>query len=103
MISIIFHWNEIDFRKAILITGLEEAEFYEPDAEIDIKCFVVVTIRNSYLEQIFCDDCHTFGMSKPLNEENVKIITGKAIEYFRSINFSELARRYIYSKKMISI
>lgn len=91
--SIIFHWNNIEFRKALLITGMEEAEFYEPEAPIDIKCFVVIAVRNSYLEQIFSDDCTKIGMDKPVDEEKVLLVTKGAIEYFKNVDFSDLAKK----------
>lgn len=91
--SIIFHWNNIEFRNAVLITGMEEAKFYEPEAPVDIKCFVVVAIRNSYIEQIFSDDCVKIGMDKPVAEEKILIVTKSAIEYFRNVNFSHLTKK----------
>lgn len=91
--SIIFHWNDIEFRKAVLITGMEEAKFYEPEAEIDIKCFVVVAIRNSYLEQIFSDDCVKIGMDKPVDEEKILLVTKEAIEYFKNMDLGNLTRK----------
>lgn len=92
MYSLIFHWNDIEFRNAILITSMEEAKFYEPDADIDIKCFVVVTIRNSLLEDIFCDDCCKIGLEKPIDEKEIKTITKEAIEYFKDVNFSNISK-----------
>lgn len=91
--SIIFNWNNIEFRNAVLITGIEEAKFYKPEAPIDIKCFVVVAIRNSYLEQIFSDDCVQIGMDKPVDEEKVLLVTGEAIEYFKNVDFASLAKK----------
>lgn len=91
--SIIFHWNNIEFRNAVLITGMEEAKFYEPEAPIDIKCFVVVAIRNSYLEQIFSDDCVKIGMDKPVDEEKILLVTRGAIEYFKNVNLGDLAQK----------
>lgn len=90
--SLIFHWNDIEFRKAVLITGMDEGKFYEPEAEIDIKCFVVVAIRNSYIEQIFSDECQLMGLDEPIDEMLVKTVTQEAIEYFRNIDFNELAK-----------
>lgn len=89
--SLIFHWNDIDFRKAILITGIEEAKFYEPDADLDIKSFVVVAIRNSYIEKIFSIDCKSIELDEPIDEKEIKIVTKEAIQYFRNINFEELS------------
>lgn len=91
--SIIFHWNNIEFRNAVLITGMEEAKFYEPEAPIEIKCFVVVAIRNSYLEQIFSDDCVKIGMDEPVNQEKILLVTKGAIEYFKNMDLGDLAKK----------
>lgn len=92
MNSLILHWGDVEFRKAILIVGMEEAEFYVPEADIDVKCFVVVTIRNSYIEQIFCDSCQIMELDKPINEALVKTITQEAIEYFKNVDFYQLSK-----------
>lgn len=91
MYSLIFHWKDVEFRKGILITAMEEATFYEPDADIDIKSFVVVTIRNSWIEEIFSVGCSAEGLDKPINENEIKNITSEAIQYFRAINFQKMS------------
>jgi len=53
MYSLIRHWNDVEFKKAMLIIGEEEAKFYEPDVNLETKEFAVITIRNSYLERAF--------------------------------------------------
>lgn len=91
--SIIKHWNNIEYRNAILMVGLEEGKFYEPEeANLDIKSFVVVAIRNSYLECIFSVDHNLMGLDKELDDSLVKIVTKEAIEYFKDIDFSKLAK-----------
>lgn len=89
--SLLYHWNDEEFRKAILVIGMEEGFFYEPESDIDIKNFVVVAIRNSYLEDIFSDECQSMGLDKPIDESQVKVITKEAIEYFKDINFIEIS------------
>ena len=91
MYSLIWHWNNLNFRKAILIIGMEEAKFYTPEADDDIKCFVVVTIRNTYLEYMFSDFSYRVGMDKPVDEKLVKVITGEAIDYFKNVNFEKIS------------
>lgn len=91
--SLIWHWNDTKFRKAILVVGMEEGFFYEPEADIDVKNFVVVTIRNSYIENIFSDECQTMGLEKPINENLIKVITKEAIEYFKDIDFKEISKQ----------
>ena len=56
MYDALYHWNDVKFRNALLILGLEGGKFYMPEADLDIKCFVVVTIRNSLLETVFSDE-----------------------------------------------
>lgn len=102
MYSILYHWNDQDFRKSILVVGMEQGIYYEQEAEIDIKNFVVVAIRNSYIEDIFCDECKTMGLDKPIDEKYVKIITGEAIEYFKNINFSEVSKM-INNNKIVDV
>ena len=46
MTSLLRHWDDRVFKNTVLLLGLEEGSFYEPRAKIDIRCFVVVAIRN---------------------------------------------------------
>ena len=80
MMSCIHHWNDVPFRKALLIIGEEEGAFYYPRASADIRNFVVVTIRNSALETVHADSYQP--SEKRLKPENIKAITSAAIEYF---------------------
>ena len=45
MTSALYHWEEM--RKVFYTLTAEEALFYQPDAPIDVKVFVVLTVRNS--------------------------------------------------------
>lgn len=90
--AVLHHWNDISFRKALLIIGMEEGKFYEPEADLDIKSFVVVAIRNSLLEIILSDESKIMELDKPLLEKSVKVITSGAIEYFKNIDFKELGK-----------
>ncbi|WP_020072496.1 hypothetical protein [Faecalispora sporosphaeroides] len=90
--SCIQHWSDISFRKALLLLGYEEGLFYEPAGKLDIKCFVVATIRNSPLETAQSDNFGQAGLSSSLSDGQVKEITGKAISYFNALNFEELSK-----------
>lgn len=90
--SCIQHWSDTPFRKALLLLGYEEGLFYEPAGKLDIKCFVVTTIRNSPLETAQSNDFKQAGLSSSLSDGQVKAITGKAISYFNTLNFEELAK-----------
>lgn len=50
--SLLSRWTDIVFRRVLLTTGLEEATFYEPNEDLELKCFVVVVIRNSLFENL---------------------------------------------------
>lgn len=90
--SIIYHWNDIDFRNAILIIGSEEGNFYEPHDEL-IGCMVVVAIRNSLIEGIASHDYKKYGIDKILEDSDIKDITSTAIKYFSDVDLSSYAKK----------
>lgn len=105
--SLLRHWDDRAFRDTILLLGLEEGSFYEPVSKIDIRCFVVVTIRNSPIETLQSDAHAEAGLPSHLPDSAVKEITSEAIHYFSKLNFSELckqskrcSRRDIYQEIM---
>ncbi|GAA0387409.1 hypothetical protein [Paenibacillus motobuensis] len=94
LLSIISQWNDEEFRNTILFTGLEEACFYDSEASLDIKCLVVVAIRNSLLEDMKSTirAAKKLGLSKPIIDDNtIKIITHEAIQYFNKHDFKCLS------------
>ena len=97
MLSLLECWNDIEFRNTILAVGLEEGEFYKPNAKIEVKCFVVVTIRNSLLETLASDDYKSLSATRAVSDEEIKLITSSAIEYFSTTNFKELAKSLDFS------
>lgn len=90
--SIIYNWDDMYFRKALLVIGEEEAKFYEPDAEQDIKSLVVIAIRNSLIENVFSDDGKNFWVMEEIPEANVKLITSEAIIYFRELDLNKICK-----------
>ena len=51
--SLLSHWDDLQFRRAILLVGTEEASFWEPrPASLEIRSLVVVAIRNSLVEDL---------------------------------------------------
>jgi hypothetical protein len=79
MYSLISHWNDEAFRKGILITGLEEAVFYDPPIGTDdARAFVVLTIRNSLIEDFIIDIGY------------IKKVTTEAIKFFSRVDFRRL-------------
>jgi len=91
--SLLRHWNEISFRKGILAVGHEEGCFYEPAAKLEVKCFVVVTIRNSLFETLQSDQYQTTGLKHPLCDKEIKAFTKNAILYFNKLDFEALSRQ----------
>ncbi len=83
--SILYHWNDIEFRNAILIIGSEEGSFYEPYNEL-VACMVVVAIRNSLIEGIASLDYLKYGVKKILDDSQIRMITSEAIDYFSKID-----------------
>lgn len=105
--SCLSHWNDIKFRRALLTTGLEEANFYEPRENTELRCFVVVAIRNSQFENLVSnrEAAMKLGLkSSPIPEKDVKIFTQKAITHFKNIDFeSECDNLIMDDKKDIYI
>ncbi len=96
--SLLKHWNDSKFRETILLLGLEEGKFYKPkNASLKIKCFVVVTIRNSLLETIASVDYKQAGLKCPILDEEIIDITMNAISYFNALNLRKIAEKLDYS------
>jgi len=93
MLSCISHWNDIQFRKTLLLIGKEEGSFYQPKEDEDIRSFVVVTVRNSDIESIHADSYQPTGKSRRLLPGDIKAITTAAIEYFKAVDFLTLAEQ----------
>lgn len=90
MLAIIKHWNDKVLRNLILFFAYEEASFYIPDAHIDIKAFVVASIRNSLLETAGSKFYSTYGFNKRLDDEkDFPVITKRAITFFKEFNFEK--------------
>lgn len=90
ILSLLSHWNDIEYRKTLLLTGLEEAYFYKPVENLELRCFVVVAIRNSLFENLVSDKgaAKQLGLRKsPIPESEVKSLTEKAMIYFKNVNF----------------
>ena len=99
MTSLLRHWNDREFRNTVLLLGMEEGSFYEPPAKIEVRCFVVVAIRNSPIETIQSDTYPEAGLSQILNSKDVKEITSEAIRYFSKQDFAELCSQAKLSTK----
>ena len=92
ILAVLKHWNNKELRNTILLFGKEEALFYEPDANIDIKSFVVVAIRNSLIETTGSEYYKEYGFNIRLNDETqFPLITKKAITFFKSFDFNKAA------------
>ena len=92
MLSALSHWNDVVFRKALLLTTLEEGLFYEPSGRTDIKCFVVLTLRNSPFESLQSDSFTNSGLSSMLTNHQIRLVTSSAITYFNELDFTALCR-----------
>lgn len=92
IVSCVYHWDDVRFRRALLVIGSEESHAYRPHASDDIRNFVVVTIRNSDFERIASDNCASAGLAQTLNSADIKSVTSAAIAYFSKQSFPAMAR-----------
>lgn len=90
MYSLLSVWGNEKKREGILLLAREEANYYIPKANDDVRAFVVTTIRNSMLEIAASNSCMQFNMSEPLSNEEIQRITQEAIRFFDCISFEIL-------------
>ena len=90
MYSILELWNDKETRNGILLFSMELSKFYEPEANIYHKAFVVSAIRNSLLETAGSDFYKQAGFERQLKDEEIKQITSSAIRYFKKFPFEEV-------------
>ena len=90
MCSLLSRWEQDEIRDTILFVTDEEALFYKPEAEDNVRRFVVATIRNSMLEVAASVNCDEFRMQNPLSDEKIKDITSNAVCYFKQCEIDVL-------------
>jgi hypothetical protein len=94
--SVLSRWHDLRTRTTLLLLGREEGAFYEPrSASLEVRAFVVVTVRNSLLEDLgipgaslIPDD--VLEEEKPMQESDVRKITEAAISYWQTIDVHRL-------------
>lgn len=94
ILSLIKIWDQAELRKTVLITGLEEALFYEPPVKVENRSFVVVAIRNSLIEDLASYDTGSLGMTRRISDDDIKEITRHAVTYFAKVDFGKLADEF---------
>ena len=90
MTSLLRHWDDRAFRNTLLLLGMEEGSFYEPPVKLEVRCFVVVTIRNSPIETLQSTAYAEAGLRQALTNKEVKEITCEAIRYSEIARFTKL-------------
>jgi hypothetical protein len=94
--SVLSSWHDLRKRNTLLLLGREEGAFYEPrSASLEIRAFVVVTIRNSLLEDLGIPGASLIPADvpeseKPMQEADVQPITEAAIKYWQAIDVQSL-------------
>lgn len=90
MLSYLSHWNDDTFRGGLALVGTEEGIFYKP--QTPINPFVVVTVRNSMIENLHSLDHPKYGVTTRLFDESMPYITQNAIGFFRDVDMPALAK-----------
>jgi hypothetical protein len=94
--SVLSRWHDMPTRKTLLLLGREEGAFYEPrSASLEVRAFVVVTVRNSLLEDLGIPGASLIPADvptseKPMQEADVRPITEAAIRYWQTIDVQGL-------------
>lgn len=79
-----------DLYEILRFTVMEEAQFYRPKADLEIRVLTVAAIRNSKLEIAASVSCSEFKMPELLSDEYIKSITKEAIGYFGQFTMEEI-------------
>lgn len=80
LISLASHWSDPRFRKIALLLGSEEAGFWEPlDASLEVRCLVLLGIRNSLVEDLHFDP---HDQSVAISDPEMRDLTQEAINFF---------------------
>jgi len=98
--SMLCRWNVTAFRQTMLVIGEEEGSFYHPEANLDIRSLVVLTVRNSALEVLVSSRKATNYPNLPagiIPDEHIRLFTGDAIDYWSRIDLRKLARKLVPS------
>lgn len=90
MSSALKHWKDVPFRNALMLLVSEEAPFYQPDAPLEVKSFVVLTLRNSPFESLQSKDFQKTGLRKKLTDSQVIKVTSAAVRYFKDADLSAI-------------
>src|SRR5689334_21674712 len=78
--SVLSRWHDKQTRNTFLLLGREEGAFYEPrSAPLEVRAFVVVTVRNSLLEDLGIPGASLVPIDvpeeeKPMQEADVRPI-----------------------------
>ena len=93
IMSLLRHWNDLAFRKTVLLLGMEEGSFYQPPAKTEVRAFVVAAIRNSPIETLQSAGFAAAGLSAELTDADVKAMTSDAVTYFAKQDFVQLCNQ----------
>ncbi|MFA9560419.1 hypothetical protein ACERII_24260 [Evansella sp. AB-rgal1] len=80
LVDAISLWNEQEVRDTLFLPVTEEAMYYKPYAPIEIRCLVVLCIRNSLLET------YASYPQDVIEDKHIPLFTGEAIQYFRNMD-----------------
>lgn len=92
--AIIKQWPNLNVRRTLLVTGYEEAMFYEPPGELDTRALVVVAIRNSKIEDLASTKqaAQNLGASGPMiSDDNIRELTQEAIKFFKQFDMQSIS------------
>lgn len=93
--SLLYNWSNIEIRRTLLVTCIEEAYFYEPPRHIEVRCLVLLAIRNSLLEDLASTNeaAKLLGLRKTvIPEQDIRKFTSDAINYFSNIDIIEISK-----------
>jgi hypothetical protein len=92
--SILRCWSDRAFRQTILVTGVEEATFYQPaSAPLETRALVVLAVRNSLVGDLNAQQPAIPGFQHAIPDSEMPAVTGEAVHYFGRVDLNATSQR----------
>ncbi len=91
MCSVAYQYAKGEYYPVIAAFTMEEAKFYRPKVDRDLRVLVVAGVRDSMLEIACSVSCGSFKMPEPLSDEQIREITRSALEYLGAYTMEQIA------------
>jgi hypothetical protein len=93
--SLLRRWADAEFRRTVLLPAREEAAFWKPlDADLDVRCLIVLAVRNSRIEDLSStpEAAARWGAAGTIPDTVIPEFTREAIQHFARLDLATVGR-----------